>query len=79
MTDVKTLLNQRSRRPPVRQALPAGYGVPASQLSDPDQGELAELAAAILADPMALRMFSDQVYDCLCQDLRQQRSRRGVT
>lgn len=79
MDDVLKLLNQRSRQAPVRQAFPAGYGVPASQLADPDQAAMAALAEVILADPITLRTFADQVYDCLCQDLQQQRSRRGAT
>jgi hypothetical protein len=62
---------------PILQAMPGGYSLPASLMDNPEQGEMAQAAAQILADPVALRTFSDKVYDYLCQDLQQQRSRQG--
>ncbi|WP_008317260.1 hypothetical protein [Leptolyngbya sp. PCC 6406] len=77
MEDLHSLLRQRAAQAPIRQAAPAGYTAPASCQGDPDLEAMADLAAAVLADPLALQTFSDQVYACLRHDMQQQRSRRG--
>ena len=69
MTDIQALLQQRSPLTPKQSVPLSGYGAPA-QMQDylstsRDMKTLATLASDILADPQALALFSERVYDYL--------------
>lgn len=63
---------------PLAAVRPAGYAAPA-QFFDSHPEALAQVAAQVLADPLAVQRLSDRVIQLLQQDLRLQRERnRGA-
>jgi hypothetical protein len=63
---------------PLAAVRPAGYAAPA-QFSASHPEALAQVAAQVLADPLAVQRLSDRVIQLLQRDLRQQRERsRGA-
>lgn len=83
MADIKALLQQQSPLTPKQSVSLSGYSAPAymqNHLSaSTDINALAEAAGDILADPQALTLFSDRVYDYLKHDMKLQQERSGFS
>jgi hypothetical protein len=83
MTDIKALLQQQSPQTPKQSVSLSGYGAPAQMQNhlsvSMDIKKLATMAGDILADPQALGLFSDRVYDYLKRDMALQQERSGFS
>jgi hypothetical protein len=82
MTDLKALLQQPSSLTPKQSVSLAGYGAPAhiqNYLSASTDMNVLAAIADILADPQALELFSDRVYEYLKRDMKLQQERSGFS
>ncbi len=83
MADIKALLQQHLSLTPLQSVSLPGYSAPAQMqdhsplASDGAAAEMVDVARDILADPQALALFSDRVYEYLQRDMKLQQERSG--